>query len=386
MKQWEDIVKDKLEGYESPLPEGSLAEFRARRNAVAPARKRRPLVWSMAAATALAAGLAAALLLRQPTVPEDAIQLVPQPAAPVAMDTVPADTIGTIPGIPLVAQTVTPKAVRLPAAIPQQIESVDYTEPAETIETAEPTGTAETTPTVPADESMAQETTDMTMTDSSPFIVMCPTPKPVKMKVEPVTGLAMGGGLVAAVLTPILGKSETTKYGGPISNDDINHVIDNVSSSTTTHYLPVKAGLSASFALSDRLNVTTGLEYSLYLSRFKATSKTEWQHAHYIDIPARLDYTLLSYKGLDLYLGGGMEADYCLSALRAGKDIKKDGWSFSVLGASGVQYHISEKLGVFMEPEVTWTIPSENRVLETYRTDHPFTFSVAGGLRLYFGK
>ena len=381
MRQWEDIVKDKLEGYESPLPEGSLAEFRARRNAVAPTKKRRPLFWTMAAATTLAAGLAAALFLRQPTVPEDAIQLVPQPAAPVAMDTVPADTIDTIQDIPLVAQTVTPKAVRLPAAIPQQAETVDYTEPAESLETTEP---AETTPTVPADESVAQETTDMTTLNSTPFIVICPTAKPVKMKVEPVTGLAMGGGLVAAVLTPILGKSERMTYGGPDPDGNINDAINGVS--TTTHYLPVKAGLSASFALSDRLNVTTGLEYSLYLSRFKSLSETEWQQAHYIGIPVRLDYTLLSYKGLDLYLGGGMEADYCLAALRAGKDIEKDGWSFSLLGAGGVQYHFTERMGVFMEPQITWTIPSENRVLETYRTDHPFMFSVAGGLRLFFGK
>lgn len=381
MKQWEDIVKDRLEGYESPLPEGSLAEFRARRDAVAPARKHRPLVWPMAAATALAAGLAAVLFFRQPTVPEDAIQLVPQPAAPVAMDTAPADTIDMIPAIPPVAQTVTPKAVRIPAAIPQQAETVDYTEPAESLETTEP---AETTPTVPADESVAQETTDMTTLDSTPFIVICPTAKPVKMKVEPVTGLAMGGGLVAAVLTPILGKSERMTYGGPDPDGNINDAINGVS--TTTHYLPVKAGLSASFALSDRLNVTTGLEYSLYLSRFKSLSETEWQQAHYIGIPVRLDYTLLSYKGLDLYLGGGMEADYCLAALRAGKDIEKDGWSFSLLGAGGVQYRFTKKLGVFMEPQITWTIPSENRVLDTYRTDHPFMFSVAGGLRLFFGK
>ena len=381
MKQWEDIVKDKLEGYESPLPEGSLAEFRTRRDAVAPAKKRRPLVWSMAAATALAAGLAAVLFLRQPTIPEDAIQLVPQPAVPVAMDTVPADTIDMIPAIPPVAQTVTPKAVRIPAAIPQQAETVDYTEPAESLETTEP---AETTPTVPADESVAQETTDMTTPVSSPFILDYPTVKPAQMKVEPVTGLAMGGGLVVAVLTPILGKSERMTYGGPDPDGNINDAINGVS--TTTHYLPVKAGLSASFALSDRLNVTTGLEYSLYLSRFKSLSETEWQQAHYIGIPVRLDYTLLSYKGLDFYLGGGMEADYCLAALRAGKDIEKDGWSFSLLGAGGVQYRFTKKLGVFMEPQITWTIPSENRVLDTYRTDHPFMFSVAGGLRLFFGK
>ena len=31
MNKWEDIVKDKLEGYESNLPEDSLAAFNARR-------------------------------------------------------------------------------------------------------------------------------------------------------------------------------------------------------------------------------------------------------------------------------------------------------------------------------------------------------------------
>ena len=56
MKNWEDIVKDKLEGYESPLPEGSLAEFRARRDAAgSAAAKRSPLLWIVP--TAVAAGM-----------------------------------------------------------------------------------------------------------------------------------------------------------------------------------------------------------------------------------------------------------------------------------------------------------------------------------------
>ena len=31
MRKWEDIVKERLEGYESALPAGSFADFRARR-------------------------------------------------------------------------------------------------------------------------------------------------------------------------------------------------------------------------------------------------------------------------------------------------------------------------------------------------------------------
>ena len=44
MRKWEDIVKDKLGGYESNLPEDSLAAFHARRaTAGATKAKRFPL-------------------------------------------------------------------------------------------------------------------------------------------------------------------------------------------------------------------------------------------------------------------------------------------------------------------------------------------------------
>ena len=78
MSKWEDIVKDKLGGYESNLPEDSLAAFHARRaTAGATKAKRFPLVWAIV--PAIAAGLAAVLLLRKPTVPEEGIQMIPQP-------------------------------------------------------------------------------------------------------------------------------------------------------------------------------------------------------------------------------------------------------------------------------------------------------------------
>ena len=64
MRNWEDIVKEKLEESDGTLPESVFAEFQARRSgaAPAPASKRSPLVWVVA--TAVAAGLAAILLLR----------------------------------------------------------------------------------------------------------------------------------------------------------------------------------------------------------------------------------------------------------------------------------------------------------------------------------
>ena len=89
MRKWEDIVKDKLGGYESNLPEDSLAAFHARRaTAGATKAKRFPLVWAIV--PAIAAGLAAVLLLRSPKAPEENIEPIRQ--SPVAYVQAAVDT------------------------------------------------------------------------------------------------------------------------------------------------------------------------------------------------------------------------------------------------------------------------------------------------------
>ena len=290
MRNWEDIVKDKLEGYESPLPEGSLAEFRTRRDAVDPARKRHPLLWSMAAATAVAAGLSAALLLRHPTIPEDAIQVVQQPTAPVAMDLAPSDTIDTIPDIPDVAQAVIPKVIRQSTAFPQETLPVDIAESPET---------KDTTVSEPADRTPVDDIDSDRWTES-PFIPQVPVKKRISLKVAPAAGLVTGGGLLASVITPIvkdgtypvqpLSQPSNTNNqnqnggGSAISSsvypdypnslsvdgppeDNPDEPMD-VLSGEYSHYRPLKTGLSARVPISERWSLTTGLEYTLYLSRF----------------------------------------------------------------------------------------------------------------------
>lgn len=435
MKQWEDIVKDKLEGYESPLPEGSLAEFRARRDAVAPARKRRPLLWPMVAATALAAGLAALLFLRQPTIPEDAIQLVPQPAAPVAMDTAPADTIDTIPDIPPVAQTVTPKSVRRPAVVPQSVETVDNAETvnnAEAVDNAEP---AETTPIVPDDVAEPRGTEEKTVSEpedkrpvddidsnrwtESPFILQDPVKKTIPLKVAPATGLVVGSGLLAFAITPTVKNgtypiqtislpSDTNAPnpddgGSAISSsvypDSPNSpVVDNPGNPVTeepkdvlsgdySHRRPFRTGLSARFPISERWSLSTGLEYTLYSSQFTySLSGEKTQLAHYLGVPIRLDYTLASNRWLDVYVGGGLSGDICVGATLNDKSLRKDGLRLSLLGACGLQWNMNERLGLFVEPELSWTSPSKGPALATYRTDHPFMFTIGTGIRINVGK
>ena len=392
MRNWEDIVKDKLEEPDGTLPESVFAEFQARRSgaAPAPAARRSPLVWVVA--TAVAAGLAAILLLRKPSVPEDSIRIVPQPVPTVAVasDSTAVEAEEPLPVRPLIAQAPVPKAAA-PKTVAPKAEEPEVAEPEivepepvrpEVVELAEePTGS----------EPVAAEPVVAT---ASPFVPLDTPARSVDMHIAPAAGIVAGGGLLAALLAPIAGKGDLMSeqassysepsYGNPLDCNPPSFLneVDHF-----THAFPFKGGLSVGIPVSDRLRITTGLEYSLYQTRVSFTKSGEKkQAAHYLGVPLRLDGSLASNRWLDVYVGGGVSGDWCVGATLAGKDIPGDGFSFSLLGAGGVQFKVTRHLGLYVEPEISWTLPSEKRVLETYRSAHPFLFSVATGLRINLEK
>ena len=153
------------------------------------------------------------------------------------------------------------------------------------------------------------------------------------------------------------------------------------------HNLPLKVGISTRIPVSGRFGVTTGVEYSMYSSTFTYTiSGDKKQIAHYVGIPVRLDWTFISTGWLDAYVGAGVLGDLCVGATFAGNKIKRDGMAISLLGAGGVQFNVARNVGLYLEPELSWTIPSDAQVLRTYRSDHKGMFSVSGGLRINLGK
>ena len=392
MRNWEDIVKDKLEEPDGTLPESVFAEFQARRSgaAPAPAARRSPLVWVVA--TAVAAGLAAILLLRKPSVPEDSIRIVPQPVPTVAVasDSTAVEAEEPLPVRPLIAQAPVPKAAA-PKTVAPKAEEPEVAEP----EIVEPEPVR---PEVvePAEEPTVSEpvAAEPAVATASPFVPQDTPARSVDMHIAPAAGIVAGGGLLAALLAPIAGKGDLMSeqassysepsYGNPLDCNPPSFLneVDHF-----THTFPFKGGLSVGIPVSDRLRITTGLEYSLYQTRVSFTKSGEKkQAAHYLGVPLRLDGSLASNRWLDVYVGGGASGDWCVGATLAGIDIPRDGFSFSLLGAGGVQFKVTRHLGLYVEPEISWTLPSEKRVLETYRSAHPFLFSVATGLRINLDK
>ena len=390
MRKWEDIVKDKLEGYESNLPEDSLAAFNARRATAGSTKaKRFPLVWAIV--PALAAGLAAVLLLRKPTVPEDGIQIIPQPVETYSQVDDSLDTTTPIVATPLIAHATRTKAGR-PMPKTEQSKEPAATPVVEEIRIPEETHISETEGIGPEDTPEEPATDNRpVMQESSPFVPQPSTEQPaLQVKLGTGGAIAAGGGLLAALATqlaradlrPLLPRDHDTD--GPNNTNSID--IINGLETTHSHRMPLVVGLSVKFPITEKIGVTTGLEYSLYSSSFSYPPGEKTQLVHYLGIPVRLDWTFVSSRWLDAYLGAGIKGDLCVGATLDGHSIGKDGPAFRLLGAGGIQFDATRNLSLFVEPEVSWTLPSDRRMLSTYSSEHPWMFTVATGVRINLGK
>lgn len=417
MKKWEDIVKEKLDSLDGELPESVFEEFLALRGAAgqpspatdalsSPAARRRfPIAWALASA-AVIAGLAAIPFLLRPDVRPDSVSAVPEPGAPVAEIIVAEEPSpefeSEIPGSePSPAGVVSGANTSAPATAAPPAESpAEPTAEASTEHTAEtPSGHPAESPAAPAPEAKPL----------SPFIPQASSRQPVHIDMRFAAGTVAGCGLLASIAAAIdagksfgVGEVDSKPIDGvggsdgpdpPVVTDPDPPVVSDPDTPAEAvpleykHLFPLRAGLSAGIPLAGKLRLTTGIEYSRYTSIVTAgQADARRQYADYLGVPLRLDYILVGPGLLEIYAGAGLEGDYCIGATLGLEKIPGDGPSFSLLGAGGVQLNFAGRAGLFLEPRLSWTIPSENRMLETYRTRTPLMFSVAAGLRFNICK
>ena len=153
-------------------------------------------------------------------------------------------------------------------------------------------------------------------------------------------------------------------------------------SSGTTHETPLSFGVSGRISLSDRLSLTTGLNYTRYKATISKGIFAYKQTAHYLGIPVRLDLMLVNKKHFDLYLGVGAQADKCIYATYDSERLREKEVLFSVNGALGMQVDITQKVGLYFEPDIAWTL--NEGTIKTSRYDNPLTITLRAGLRFNF--
>ena len=162
------------------------------------------------------------------------------------------------------------------------------------------------------------------------------------------------------------------------------------------HYMPISFSLALKYRLNNRFSLETGLSYSRLKSEFEMGSNgntiNEQQTIHYLGIPVKGIYNIYNRKTWSLYgslgvtteipLYSPLNTSYYLHGMLEATDKATihAPWQWSVGTGLGLQYNLTRGISLFAEPSLQYYIP-KGKQIETYRTEHPFNFSLPLGIR-----
>ena len=141
------------------------------------------------------------------------------------------------------------------------------------------------------------------------------------------------------------------------------------------HHQPIRFGLSLRYRLDDRWSIESGLSYTRLSSDITTTvndvtTVTE-QRLNYIGLPLNISYELWGSRRFDLYVSAGGTIEKCLDA---------SPWQFSLNGATGVEYKLSNSFSLYAEPGLGYYFKDGSSTPTIYK-DHPLNFNLNFGIR-----
>ncbi len=157
------------------------------------------------------------------------------------------------------------------------------------------------------------------------------------------------------------------------------------------HQMPIRLGLSLSYALNRSWAVETGLSYSRLRSDYNERDYFYDQTLHYVGVPLRVVYNVWSHRRFSLYAAAGGMLEKCVAGkakegyddgksqeLRYSLDEKR--WQWSVNASVGLQYKLASFAGIYVEPGVSHYFDNASSLSNIYK-DSPTRFSLQIGLR-----
>ena len=165
---------------------------------------------------------------------------------------------------------------------------------------------------------------------------------------------------------------------------------------TSHHQMPFTWSLALKYRLNHRWGVETGLNYSKLTSEFEmgedGNKIEQRQMIHYLGIPVKGVFNIYGGRTWNLYGSAGLVTEIPVYAPLysnyyvhgqyevSDKTTIRAPWQFSTTFGLGIQYHLTPHIAIFAEPSLQYFIPTHTDI-ETYRTEHPFTFSLPLGIR-----
>jgi RNA polymerase sigma-70 factor (ECF subfamily) len=181
-----------------------------------------------------------------------------------------------------------------------------------------------------------------------------------------------------------------------IAMNNANRPGENKILRSSHHRMPITWSLALKYRLNHRFGLESGFSYSRLTSDFEmgadGNTISEQQTIHYLGIPVKGIYNMYGGKRWSIYGSLGLtteipvrstlHSDFYVNGQYEASDKTtiRAPWQFSTTFGLGLQYHLTPNVGFFVEPSLQYYIPMKTDI-ETYRTEHPFTFSLPLGIR-----
>ena len=407
MEDWTDIIGEELESIEEPLPADDWSVLQ-QKYAASRRRKRATFFAWAGGITSVAAAIALVLLLIRPADVPSNDNLVAEQHPPIE-EVVPTDTV-SIDASSDTSDTVIPKKKRqIPASVNVVKPSDDILIAQDNAEEQVPEeedifevvkDTVSITERLLADAGNTNDKKEVTKDNQTDYWGLddFPDDEPKRKRIKVSVGLSG-----SASASPIIkmydvnleppqgdmtgpGQKDSTEVETP---EPARALMRSKSSYTEKyrHEIPKSFGVSARLHLTDRLSINTGLNYTRYASdRTRIfsdyTYQNDRQYVHYLGIPVRLDWMIVNRKHFNFYLGAGIQADKCIYATVGGERLHEKEVLFGLNGAMGLQFNIVPMVGLYFEPDISYSLNEGS--IQTYRSREPFVVTVRGGLRFNF--
>ena len=160
-----------------------------------------------------------------------------------------------------------------------------------------------------------------------------------------------------------------------------------------SHRQPIRFGLTLCYRLNDKWSIESGLVYSRLTSDYTyLLAGTPYAHGeqqlNYLGIPLKVNHQLWNNRHFGVYVtaGGMMEKmikgthQTTENGQKQTKDVSIHPLQFSVNGAIGMEYHLTNLMSIYAEPGVDYYFNNHSNV-PTYYQEKPFSFNLNVGLR-----
>jgi len=191
---------------------------------------------------------------------------------------------------------------------------------------------------------------------------------------------SVANGGVGANMISVKDKEQLVFEGG------IPYLKQSAVISEIKHKQPISFGLSVRKNLSNGFSVESGVTYTMLSSEGKSVndlSQKVEQKLHYIGIPIRGNWNFVDSKRFTVYLTAGGMVEKCVYG-KVGSDKQTvKPLQFSLAGGVGGQLNITNRIGIYVEPGVSYFFDDGSDV-ETIRKENPLNFNLQGGIRFTY--